>query len=127
MIDIANPHEVVECKKAHGGKIMAWVGFVDGSFLPVVCFNGSVNGDTYLNQALKGTVWPAVRTIATKRQYWFQQDGASCHVTTCLNFLKEKFSLKEKCRDRLISRKRIIIGHLNHRIYLDQTLVSGIM
>ena len=27
----ANPHEVVECKKAHGGKIMAWVGFVDGT------------------------------------------------------------------------------------------------
>ena len=27
----ANPHEVVECKKAQGEKIMAWVGFVDGT------------------------------------------------------------------------------------------------
>ena len=96
----ANPHEVVECKKAHGEKIMAWVGFVDGRCLPVVWFNRSVNGDKYLNSVLKGTVWPAVRNIATRSKYWFQQDGASSHVTTpCLDFLKEKFG------DRLISRK----------------------
>ena len=50
-------------------------------------------------EVLKGTVWPAVRNIATGQQYWFQQDGASCDVTTrCLDFLKEKFG------DRIISR-----------------------
>ena len=92
-------HEVVECKKAHGEKMMAWVGIVDGRCLPVVWFTGSVNGDVYLNQVLKATVWPALRSIATRRQYWFQQDGASCHVTTpCLEFLREKFG------DRIISR-----------------------
>lgn len=95
----ANQHEVVECNKAHGEKIMAWVGIVDGRCLPVVWFNGSVNSDVYLDQVLKRTVWPAVRNIATRQQYWFQQDGASCHVTTrCLDFLKEKFG------DRIISR-----------------------
>ena len=78
MIDIANPHKVVECKKAHGGKIMALVGFVDVSFLPVVWFNGSVNGDKYLNQVLKGTVWPAVRNIATRRQYWAVSQKRTC-------------------------------------------------
>lgn len=94
-----NPHEIVECKKAHGSKVMAWVGIIDGRVLPVVWFSGSVNGDVYLNQVLKGTVWPAVKNVATRRQYWFQQDGASCHVTApCLEFLAEKFN------DRVISR-----------------------
>ena len=78
---------------------MACVGIADGRCLPVVWFNGLVNSDVYLDQVLKRTVWPAVRNIATKQQYWFQQDGASCHVTTlCLDILKEKFG------DRIISR-----------------------
>ena len=79
---------------------MAWIGFVDGRCLPVVWFNRSVNGDKYLNLVLKGTFWPTVRDIATRSKYWFQQYGASSHVTTpCLDFLKEEFG------DRLISRK----------------------
>ena len=37
--------------------------------------------------------------MATRQQYWFQQYGANCHVTTrCLEFFKEKFG------DRIISR-----------------------
>ena len=33
-----------------------------------------------------------------RKQYWFQQDGASCHVTKdCLDFIKSKFG------DRVIS------------------------
>ena len=95
-----NRHNVVECKKAHGAKVMAWVGIIDGRCLPVVWFNGSVNGEVYLNQVLKTTVWPSVKNIATRKQYWFQQDGASCHVTgSCLEFLADKF------KDRVISRK----------------------
>lgn len=94
-----NPHELVECKQAHASKVMAWVGIVDGRCLPVVWFDGSVNGDVYLNQVLKETVWPNVKNTATRRQYWFQQDGASCHVTApCLEFLSSKFG------DRVISR-----------------------
>ena len=30
-----NPNRVVACKKAHGAKVMAWVGIVDGQILPV--------------------------------------------------------------------------------------------
>ncbi|KAF2357982.1 C2 domain [Trinorchestia longiramus] len=41
---------------------------------------------------------PPVQAVATRRQYWLQQDGISCHVTApCLQFLEFKFS------DRLIS------------------------
>ena len=36
----SNPHTVIECKKAHGEKVMAWVGTVDGRILPVVWFQG---------------------------------------------------------------------------------------
>ena len=94
-----NPYEVVECKKAHGKKVMAWVGIVDGRILPIVWFEGSVNSKVYLERVLQGCVWPAVRGLATRRQYWFQQDGASCHVTAeCLDFLQAKFG------DRIISR-----------------------
>ena len=89
-----------ECKKAHGEKVMAWVGIVDGRILPVVWFEGSVNSNVYLEQVLKNSMWNSVKNLATRRQYWFQQDGASCHVTTeCLDFLHEKFG------DRIISRR----------------------
>ena len=37
----SNPHTVIECKKAHDEKVMAWVGIVDGRILPVVWFQGS--------------------------------------------------------------------------------------
>jgi coenzyme F420-reducing hydrogenase gamma subunit len=37
---------------------------VDGMILPVVWFEGSVNSEVYLEQVLKGTVWPAVMSVA---------------------------------------------------------------
>ena len=56
--------------------VMAWVGMFDGKVLPVHWFEGSVDGDVYLDM-LKTMVWTAVRGMATRRSYWFQQDGAS--------------------------------------------------
>ena len=95
-----NPKNVLECKKAYGEKAMAWVGMVDGRILPVVWFEGSVNSEVYLEQVLKNAVWNAVKGVATRRMYWFQQDGATCHVTdSCLDFLKSKFG------NRIISRR----------------------
>ena len=38
-----NRQELVECKKAQGEKVMAWVGIIDGRCLPIVGFDGSVN------------------------------------------------------------------------------------
>ena len=94
-----NPNQVVPCKKAHGAKVMAWVGIVDGKVLPVHWFQGSVDGPSYLGM-LQNIVWPAIKGRATRREYWFQQDGASPHCTAeVLAFLASKFG------DRVISRQ----------------------
>ena len=90
---------VVSCKKAHGAKVMAWVGIVDGQVLPVHWFQGSVDSSTYLSM-LKDKVWPAIRSKATRRNYWFMQDGAAPHCTQeVLSFLASKFG------ERVVSRK----------------------
>ena len=68
---------------------MAWVGIINGPCLTVVWFDRSVNKKVYLEKVLKDTVWQNVKLVATKKEYWFQQDGASCHVTAqCLSFLR---------------------------------------
>ena len=66
----------------------------------IVWFEGSVNHNVYLEKVLKEAVWNSLKSTATRKQIWFQQDGASCHVTpACLDFLKSKFGT------RVISRK----------------------
>ena len=41
-----------------------------------------------------------MRANATRKQYWYQHDGATCHVTTeCLDFLRSKIS------HRILSRR----------------------
>ena len=79
---------------------MAWVGMMDVIILPVVWFENSIGSDVYLEKVLKNSVWHVVKAVATRLQYWFQQDGASCHVTaSCLQLLSSKFGV------RLISRR----------------------
>ena len=78
-----NPHQLIPCRKAHGEKVMAWVAIVDGRCLPVHWFEGSVNRVKYL-EMLKMVMWPSVHAVATRRQYWFQQDGAPLHVTSAV-------------------------------------------
>ena len=93
-----NPNNLEQCKKQGGAKVMAWVGMVDGQILPIHWFEGSVNGEKYLDM-LKNVVWPAVRSKATRRGYWMQQDGATPHIRkSVMDFLKSKFG------DNLISR-----------------------
>ena len=87
-----NPHEVVESKEQGVSKVMAWVGFVNGKFLPIHWFEGNVDGDQYKSM-LESKVWPAVRRSASRNRLWFMQDGARPHTTNeCLDFLKEKFN-----------------------------------
>ena len=43
-----NPHDVIQCKKAHRKKAMCWVGIVNGRCLSVVWFEGSVDSKVYL-------------------------------------------------------------------------------
>ena len=66
---------------------MAWVGIINGPCLTVVWFDRSVNKKVYLEKVLKDTVWQNVKLVATKKEYWFQQDGASCHVTATSNII----------------------------------------
>ena len=48
---------------------------------------------------LPDVVWPKVRGQASRKQFWFQQDGATVHSTTQVrDWLKEKFD------NRVISR-----------------------
>ena len=68
-----------------------WPGWEWGKgihFTWCVWFVGSVNSEVFVEQVLMGTVWPAVKSLDTKRQYYFQQDDASCFVTApCLQLL----------------------------------------
>ena len=87
----ALPNIVAQCKNTFGEKCMAWTGIVDGRCLPVVWFQGSVNGEIQL-ELLQNIMWPSVKAPATRKQYWYQQDRAPCHVNSpCLEFLKTKF------------------------------------
>ena len=52
-------------------KCMAWTGIVNGKCLPVLWFEGSVNSEVYL-KVLKEALWPAVRAVATMKQYLYQ-------------------------------------------------------
>ena len=73
---------------------MDWVGIVNGTVLPPFWFHGSVNQVVYLDM-MKNHVWPLIRSMATRSRYWFQQDGASCHVTrSVMEFLEAKFSTR---------------------------------
>jgi hypothetical protein len=64
---------------------------VDGKVLPVYWFEGSVTGQRYL-EMLQTSMWPAIRSRATRHGYWMQQDGASAHITgPVMDFLRSKF------------------------------------
>ena len=74
-------------------KIMCWVAIVDGLVLRPGWFEKGefVNEQRYLD-LLQQSLWPEVRHIATRREYWYQQDCVPCHRSNeCLNFLHEKF------------------------------------
>ena len=95
------PDKVRECRVQGGSKVMAWVGVVGKKVLPVHWFEQKkgVNGESYL-QLLKDTVWPAVKSVATRNGLYFQQDGATPHTTNLvMEFLGEKF------QGRVISRR----------------------
>jgi hypothetical protein len=89
----------VECREQGGQKVMCWVGVIQGRII-IHWFdnNNSVNGDTYLDM-LKTVVWPQVRGVATRRNLWFQQDGATVHTT-----IRAREWLSQKFGTRVISR-----------------------
>ena len=93
-----DPEIYNESRVVGGPKLMCWAAIVDGKIVTHWFERGeNVNNVVYLNM-LKEVLWPAVRGIATRRQLWFQQDGARAHtVDKVLDWLREKFG------DRIIS------------------------
>ena len=67
---------------------------MDGKVLPVHWFQGSVDAKAYL-EMLKAVVWPAIRGRDTRRECWFQHDGASPNCSPeVLAFLASKFGAR---------------------------------
>ena len=92
-----NPLEVVETHDRNTEKVMIFVAIVNGHIPIVHAFfgddgkNQSVNGNIYL-QLLKEVAWPTVRSTATRRSFWWMQDGAPAHCTSSAKeFLLKKF------------------------------------
>ena len=78
---------------------MCWAAVIEGRvLLHWLDPNTSVNSQTYLNM-LRCVMWPAVRNHASRKGYWFQQDGTSVHTAVATRkWLDQKFS------GRMISR-----------------------
>lgn len=93
--------EIEDENRIQGGrKIMCWAGLIDGKVVLHWFDEGErENQHIYLNM-LQTVAWPAVSNVATRRGYWWQQDGATCHTTALvLDWLRDKFG------DRIISNK----------------------
>ena len=74
--------EIEDENRVQGGrKLMCWAGLIDGRVV-IHWFdeNERKNQHIYLNM-LQTVAWPAVSAVATRRGYWFQQDGARPHTT----------------------------------------------
>ena len=60
---------------------MCWAGLINGEIiLHWFELGTSVNQHVYKDM-LQTVAWPRVKNVATHRQYWFQQDGATAHTT----------------------------------------------
>ena len=81
-----------ECRYQGGESIMCWACLVDGKVLLHWFDPGqSVNQHVYLDM-LKTKVWPFVSHHATRKGYWFQQDGAKAHTAVSVrSWLTQKF------------------------------------
>ena len=93
----ANPEEEVVCNFQGVTKVMAWVRIVDGRVFKVRWMQYdegcivSVNGERYLKMIKD--VWPELRGRARCNRYWWQQYGATSHMTRdVLRFLLDKFA-----------------------------------
>lgn len=98
---VTNPYRYEDCVKQGGQKVMCWAGIINGRVLTIHWFEPgvSVNGEIY-HGLLKDKLWPEVRSLAARQQYYYQQDGAPCHCSrNNLDFLEQKFP------NRVISRR----------------------
>ena len=82
-----------------GKKVMCWGALINGKvILHWFPLGVNLNQEVYMDM-LQTSMWPKVRSVATRQRLWFQQDGATCHTTLMLRtWLSAKFG------DRIISR-----------------------
>ena len=95
---VVNPHVTDENRVQGGRKVMCWAGIIDGEIILHWFPEGTkVNQHVYLDM-LQTVLWPKVRASATRKGWYFQQDGATPHTTPMvLEWLASKFG------DRIIS------------------------
>ena len=87
-----------ECRYQGGESVMCWACLVDGKVLLHWFDQGqSVNQHVYLDM-LKSKLWPFVSPHATRKGYWFQQDGAKAHTAVSV-----RSRLTQKFNERVIS------------------------
>lgn len=87
-----NPHTIIECKSQHQQKAMCWTGLYDGKVLGPFWIEGTMDQYVY-RSLLEDMVWPLLKGVATRKQLFFMQDGATCHTTQLnLEFLLSKFA-----------------------------------
>ena len=81
-----------ECRVQGGEHVMCWAMLIDGKILIHWFEQGqTVNQHVYLD-LLQSKVWPFVSHHATRKGYWFQQDGAKAHTAVNVrSWLTEKF------------------------------------
>jgi len=101
---VENPHNIEEVRVQGAKKVMALAGFVNGKFLPIHWFKGSVNGESYII-TLEDKVYTSVKHSGSRKGYWFMQDCATAHTTNAvLSYLKDKF------QGRVVSHKTDFLG-----------------
>ena len=77
-----DPEVEVDCKMQGGNKVMSWAAMINGEIiLHWFPLKTNVDQHVYLDM-LETVLWPRVRSVSTRRQYWYEQDGATSN-TSC--------------------------------------------
>ena len=94
-----DPKVEVDCKVQGGKKVMCWAAVINGQIITHwFPFYSSVNHHVYLDM-LETVLWPAVKGVSARRQYWFQKDRATSYTTHM-----DREWLSSKFGPRVISR-----------------------
>ena len=83
---VSNPHSFEECHNQGQKKIMCWAGIIDGTVLSLHWFQDDNESPTTVNSEryramLEDLMWEAVKSKASRKGYFFMQDGAPPHCT----------------------------------------------
>ena len=98
--DWTNPNITEENRVQGGRKLMCWAALAEGRVILHWFAEGETEDQYNYLDMLKTKLWPVVRGRATRRQLWYQQDGARPHTTELVrDWLASKFG------SRVISHK----------------------